>query len=131
MHFRQMVCEYSQKHGGTKVARRYPLNRMFIYSQLCKWDDSVRSLALKSRHSHTSPLKHIPEKLALIYDNYIKHSLYGLTELYVRLKELDYKRSFSKNISIFSCYGKKYYQITAIDECSCKRILKIAEEKNL
>ena len=30
----------------------------------------------------------------------------------------------------FSCYGKKYYQITAIDEYSSKRILKIVEEKS-
>ena len=30
----------------------------------------------------------------------------------------------------FPCYGQQYYQITAIDEYSCRRVLKIVKEKS-
>ena len=94
MRFRQRVCEYAKKHGVTKAARKYRLNRMFIYRQFDKWDGSVRSLALKPRTPKHRPFKHTPEELSLIYDNYIKHGLYGLAEVYVRSKEIGYTRSF-------------------------------------
>lgn len=31
---------------------------------------------------------------------------------------------------IFPCYGKRYYQITTIDEYSTKRVLEIVEERS-
>ena len=174
MVFRQRLCEYAKKKGVIKAARKYQTNRMFVYRQLKKWDGTVKSLSLRSRRPNTSPNKHTEEELHLISIMYLEHGLYGNAELYVRLKECGYNRSFGSmckqirakglkavkrkkksytkynNITgqyigdkvqidikyvpqeciMFPSYGKKYYQITAIDEYSRKRILEIVEEKN-
>ncbi len=174
MRFRQRLCEYALKYGKTKAASKYQVSRTFVYRQLKKYDGTVQSLALKSRKPHTSPNKHTEEELCLIERVYIEHGLYGMAEVYVRLKECGYNRSFGSmckqirkkglkpvkkakksytkydNITgeyigdkvqidikyvpqeciMFPSYGKRYYQITAIDEYSRKRILEIVEEKN-
>lgn len=174
MLFRQRLCEYAKKKGVIKAARKYQTNRMFVYRQLKKWDGTVKSLSLRSRRPKTFPNKHTEEELCLIERVYIEHGLYGNAELYVRLHELGYIRSFGSmciqirkkglkpvkkakksytkydNITgeyigdkvqidikyvpqeciMFPSYGKRYYQITAIDEYSRKRILEIVEEKN-
>lgn len=174
MRFRQRLCEYALKYGKTKAARKYQVSRTFVYRQLKKYDGTVQSLALKSRKPHTSPNKHTEEELCLIERVYIEHGLYGMAEVYVRLQELGYIRSFGSmcmqirkkglkavkrkkksytkynNITgqyigdkvqidikyvpqeciMFPSYGKRYYQITAIDEYSRKRVLEIVEEKS-
>ena len=56
MRFRQRLCEYAIKHGVTKVARRYYMNRQLVYRQLKKYDGSVRSLAMRSRKPHGSSI---------------------------------------------------------------------------
>lgn len=173
MRFRQRLCEYALKKGATKAARKYQVNRMFVYRHLKKYDGTVQSLSFKSRRPRTSPNKHSKEELDLIFNTYAEHGLYGNAEVYVRLLEIGYNRSFgsmcmqirkkglkSLNKSkksytryepitgqyigdkvqidikyvpqeciMFSSYGKKYYQITAIDEYSRMRILEIVEEK--
>ena len=174
MRFRQRLCEYALKYGKTKAARKYQVSRTFVYRQLKKYDGTVQSLALKSRKPHTSPNKHTEEELCLIERVYIEHGLYGMAEVYVRLHELGYIRSFGSmcmqirkkglkpvkkakksytkydNITgeyigdkvqidikyvpqeciMFPSYGKRYYQIKAIDEYSRKRVLEIVEEKS-
>ena len=94
MRFRQRLCEYAKKKGVTKAARKYQVNRQFVNRQLKKYDGTVQSLALKSRRPHNSPNKHTEEELKLIEQVYIEHGLYGMAEVYVRLQELGYKRSF-------------------------------------
>ena len=174
MRFRQRLCEYALKKGAMKAARKYQVNRMFVYRQLKKYDGTVQSLSFKSRRPRTSPNKHSKEELELISTMYATHGLYGMAEVYVKLLELGYKRSFGsicmqirnkcikslnkakksytryENITgqyigdkvqidikyvpqeciMFSSYGKKYYQITAIDEYSRMRVLEIVEEKS-
>ncbi len=174
MRFRQRLCEYALKKGATKAARKYQMNRMFVYRHLKKYDGTVQSLSFKSRRPRTSPNKHSKEELDLIFNTYAEHGLYGNAEVYVRLLEIGYNRSFgsmcmqirkkglkSLNKSkksytryepitgqyigdkvqidikyvpqeciMFSSYGKKYYQITAIDEYSRMRVLEIVEEKS-
>lgn len=174
MRFRQRLCEYALKKGVTKAARKYQVNRMFVYRQLSKYDGTVQSLSFKSRRPRNSPNKHSQEELELIFNTYAEHGLYGNAEVYVRLQELGYKRSFGsmckqirqqglkslnkskksytryENITgqyigekvqidikyvpqeciMFPSYGKRYYQITAIDEYSRMRVLEIVEEKS-
>ena len=174
MRFRQRLCEYALKKGVTKAARKYQVNRMFVYRQLSKYDGTVQSLSFKSRRPRNSPNKHSKEELDLIFNTYAEHGLYGNAEVYVRLQELGYKRSFGsmckqirnkglkslnkskksytryENITgqhigdkvqidikyvpqeciMFPSYGKRYYQITAIDEYSRMRVLEIVEEKS-
>ena len=151
----KQLCEYAKKYGKTKAARKYQVNRTFVYRQLNKYDGTVQSLALQSSKPHNSPNKHTEAELELIERVYIEHGLYGMAELYVRLKECGYNRSFGSmckynNITgqyigdkvqidikyvpqeciMFPSYGKRYYQITAIDEYSRKRVLEIVEEKS-
>ena len=38
MRFRQRLCEYALKKGATKAARKYQVNRMFVYRHLKKYD---------------------------------------------------------------------------------------------
>ncbi len=174
MRFRQRLCEYALKKGAMKAARKYQVNRMFVYRQLKKYDGTVQSLSFKSRRPRNSPNKHSKEELELISTMYATHGLYGMAEVYVKLLELGYKRSFGsmcmqirnkciKSLNkakksytryekitgqyigdkvqidikyvpqeciMFSSYGKKYYQITAIDEYSRMRVLEIVEEKS-
>lgn len=174
MRVRQMICEYSKKHGMTQAARKYQTNRMFVHRLLKRWDGSIQSLAFKSRRPHSHPNSHSSEELSLIMRMYEEHGLYGLAEVYVRSQDLGYSRSFGsmcrqikkyqinavrkrkpsylkydkvdgKHVGdklqidikyvpqeciMFNSYGKKYYQITAIDEYSRKRVLKIVEEKS-
>ena len=66
MRFRQCLCEYALKDGGTKAAKMYHTNRQSLYRQLEKYDGSVRSLALKSRNPHCSSNTHTEDELALI-----------------------------------------------------------------
>ena len=63
MKYRQRLCEYALKYGVTKAARRYHTYRQFVYRQLEKYDGTVRSLALKSRRSHTSLTSHTDDEL--------------------------------------------------------------------
>lgn len=174
MRYRQRLCEYAQKYGVTKAARRYHTNRQFVYRQLAKWDGSVRSLALRSRKPQHSPNAHTEEELELIRRMLKRNGIYGLAEVYVRCREKGYRRSFGSmcrqirrkgyrkpkvhkksytkydrmdgkypgdkvQIDIkyvptecirFPSYGQRYYQITAIDEYSRKRVLKIVKEKS-
>ena len=42
MRFRQAVIEYSNKHGVTKAAIRYHLNRQYIYRHAKRYDGTSR-----------------------------------------------------------------------------------------
>ena len=48
MRFRQAVIEYSNKHGVTKAAIRYHLNRQYIYRWRKRYDGTLQSLADRS-----------------------------------------------------------------------------------
>ena len=67
---------------------------MFVYRQLSKYDGTVQSLSFKSRRPRNSPNKHSKEELELIFNTYAEHGLYGNAEVYVRLLEIGYNRSF-------------------------------------
>lgn len=83
-----------QKNGVTQAARRYHINRQFVYRQLKKYDGTARSLALRSRRPLTSPHAYTEEELSLIQRMLQRNGLYGLAEVYVRCRIKGYTRSF-------------------------------------
>ena len=177
MRFRERIVKHALKYGVTKAAVRYKTNRMFIYRQLEKYDGTVGSLAFKSRRPKKHPNAHTKEELELIKKTNSRFARDGRAEVYVKLREKGYSRSFgsmcrqirlmkSKEVKVkrryksdtkyevikakfpgdrvqvdikyvpsycigFNSHGKRYYQITAIDEYSRKRILKIVDEKSV
>ncbi len=54
----------------------------------------LKVYALKSRRPLSSPTKHSELELELISTMYAANDLYGMTEVYVRLLEFGYNRSF-------------------------------------
>lgn len=177
MKFRERIVKHALKYGVTKAAVRYQTNRMFVYRQLEKYDGSVYSLAFKSRRPKKHPNQHTAEELELIKKTNSRFARDGRAEVYVKLREKGYTRSFGSmcrqirrmkskvvkskrryksdtkyeavkakfpgdrvQVDIkyvpgycigFNSHGKRYYQITAIDEYSRKRILKIVDEKSV
>ncbi|WP_243206837.1 helix-turn-helix domain-containing protein [Oribacterium sp. oral taxon 102] len=49
MRFRLSLIRYAQKHGVTKAAGRYRVNRQFIYRWMKRYDGSRESLSYRSR----------------------------------------------------------------------------------
>ena len=68
MRFRLSLIRYAQKHGVTKAAVRYRVNRQFIYRWMKRYDGSWESLSYRSRRPHSHPNQHTPEELKLISD---------------------------------------------------------------
>lgn len=174
MRYRKKMCEYAQKHGVTRAARRYHTNRKFVYRQLEKYDGTIKSLRLRSRKPNRHPNGHKQEELELIKQVKTRYGNDGLAEVYVQLKKRGYTRSYgsmikqlsklpkevkvkrkhdTKHIEVrgqypgdkvqidikyvqneclkFDTKEKRYYQITAIDEYSRKRVLEIVDEKSV
>ena len=53
MRYRQSLIEYSFKNGVTKAAIKYNTNRQYIYRWRKRYDGTLRSLADRSRRSHS------------------------------------------------------------------------------
>ena len=68
-------------------------------------------------------LKHGVTKAARRYHTYRQF-------VYRQLERYDGIKHVPQECIRFPSYGLRYYQITAIDECSRKRVLKIVEEKS-
>ena len=90
MRFRKKLCEFAIKNGVTRAARRYHTNRQFVYRQLEKYDETLKSLSLKSRKSHSHSNAHTKEELELIKKIYSRYKIDGLAEVYVQLKKRGY-----------------------------------------
>ena len=59
MRFRQALIKYSLKHGVTKAAIRYKVNRQYVYRWRKRYDGTLQSLADKS-HRPRSAAVHRP-----------------------------------------------------------------------
>ena len=93
MRFRQALIEYSFKHGVTKAAIRYKVNRQYVYRWLKRYDGTLQSLADKSHRPHHHPNQHTPEELKLIADMRKRNSNAGLVVFWVKLRQRGYSRS--------------------------------------
>ena len=155
LRFRKRVCEYAIKHGNNaEAARCYHTSRQQVQRWVKRFDGTIDSLRLYSRKPYSHPNQHTEEELVLIKRMHSRFKHEGLSQVYVEAKKRGYKHSYGsvcrqirchikeKKVQIdikyvpresldFSTQGKSYYQLTAIDEFSRKRILKIIDEKSV
>ncbi len=95
MKFRQAVIEYSFKHGVSKAAIRYNLNRQYIYRWRKRYDGSLQSLANRSHRPHHHPNQHTTEEIKLILDMRRRNPHTGLVVFWVKLRQRGYTRYIS------------------------------------
>ena len=95
MRFRQALILYSFKHGVTKAAIRYKVNRQYIYRWRKRYDGTLQSLADKSHRPHHHPNQHTPEELKLISDMRKRNPNAGLVVFWVKLRQRGYTRSIT------------------------------------
>ena len=93
MRFRQVLIEYSFKHGVTKAAIRYKVNRQYVYRWRKRYDGTLTSLADKSHKPHHHPNQHTADELKLITDMRRRNPDSGLVVFWVKLRQRGYTRS--------------------------------------
>ena len=95
MRFKQVVIEYSFKHGVTQAAIRYKTSRQNIYRWRQKYDGTVRSLADRSHRPHSHPNQHTEEEITLVRNMRRRNPHAGLVVFWVKLRQRGYTRSIS------------------------------------
>ena len=96
MRFRLSLIRYAQKHGVSKAAVRYRVNRQYVYRWKKRYDGSWESLRNRSRRPHNHPNQHTPAELKLISDMRRRNPDAGLVVFWVKLhaarvQALDYR----------------------------------------
>lgn len=95
MRFRQKVVEYAIKHNNNaKAARRYHTSRQQVWRWRKRYDGTPQSLANRSRRPYSHPNQHTQEELDLIRHKHRYHRHEGLAQVYRKLKEAGYTRSY-------------------------------------
>lgn len=95
MRFRHRVVKYAIKHNNNaKAARRYHTSRQQVWRWRRKYDGTVKSLANKSTRPHSHPNQHTKEELELIRYKHRYHRHEGLAQVYRKLKDAGYKRTY-------------------------------------
>lgn len=95
MRFRLSLIQYSEKHGVTKAAIHYKVNRQYVYRWKRRYDGSWDSLRDRSRRPHSHPNQHTPEELKLIKDMRRRNPHTGLVVFWVKLMQRGYTRSIT------------------------------------
>ena len=121
--FKQLVVEYSLKHGVTEAAKRYKQHRKTIYRWREKYDGTRKSLVNKSRRPHHHPNEHTAEEIRMIKKYKAHNKTDGLVVLWVKLHKRGYTRSitslyrvmqrmgiYKKTVSKKKTYEPKPYQ---------------------
>ena len=95
IHFRLSLIRYAEKHGVTKAALTYHVNRQYIYRWKNRFDGSPDSLRYRSRKPHSHPNQHTPAELKLIADMRRRNPHAGLVVFWVKLMQRGYSRSIA------------------------------------
>ncbi len=95
MRYKQVVIEYSFKHGVTNAAIRYKTSRQNIYRWRKKYDGTLRSLADRSHRPHSHPNQHTKEEIELVKNMRRRNPHAGLVVFWVKLRQRGYTRSIS------------------------------------
>ena len=90
--YKQTVIKYSYKHGVTKAAIKFRMNRRTIYRWRERYDGTLESLRNKSRRPNSHPSQHTEEEIKLIKDMKHKNKDTGLVVLWVKLRQRGYSR---------------------------------------
>ena len=95
MKYRQSLIKYATKYTVTKAARRYKVNRQYIYRWLNRYDGTLDSLQDQSRRPHHHPNEHTPSEIKLIKDMRKRNPKDGLVVFWVKLTQRGYTRHVS------------------------------------
>lgn len=104
---KQVVVEYSFKHGVTEAAIRYKTSRQNIYRWRKKYDGTVRSLADRSHRPHSHPNQHTEAEIKLVKDMRRRNPNDGLVVFWVKLRRRGYTRSISGLYKLLRRIGGK------------------------
>ncbi len=105
--FRQAVIKYAEKHGVTKAANRYDVNRQYIYRWKKRYDGTLESLTDRSHRPHHHPNEHTEDELKLITDMRKRNVHTGLVVFWVKLRQRGYKRSITGLYRVMRRMGLK------------------------
>lgn len=95
MRFRHRAVKYAIKYNNNaKAARRYHTSRQQVWRWRNKYDGTVQSLANRSTRPHSHPNQHTEEELELIKHKYRYHGHEGLAQVYRKLKDAGYTRTY-------------------------------------
>ena len=94
-HYRQSLILYAAKYGVTKAARRYKVNRQYIYRWKNRYDGTLSSLMDRSHRPNHHPNQHTDEELTLIRNMRRRNPNAGIVVLWVKLRQRGYTRSIS------------------------------------
>ena len=95
MQFRQSLLKYAEKHGVTKAAIRYNVNRQYVYRWKCRYNGDIQSLANRSHRPYHHPNQHTQAELNKIASFRRRNPHTGLVVLWVKLRRSGYKRSIT------------------------------------
>ena len=95
MRFRQSLLNYAEKHGVTKAAIKYNVNRQYICRWKRRYNGDIQSLANKSHRPHHHPNQHTEEELRQITNFRRRNPNTGLVVLWVKLRRSGYTRSIT------------------------------------
>lgn len=119
MRLRHRIVKYAIKYNNNaKAARRYHTSRQQVWRWRKKYDGTVYSLANRSTRPHSHPNQHTEEELELIKHKYRYHGHEGLAQVYRKLKDAGYKRTYDsmciqiRNMKLNKKKKKKSYPKT-------------------
>ena len=93
MKYKQSVIKFSYKYGVKNAAIKYNEWPKTIYRWRERYDGSIESLRDKSRRPHHHPNEHTEKEIKLIKDYKRNNKETGLVVLWVKLREVGYRRT--------------------------------------
>ena len=143
----QRAVEYAIKHNNnSKVAVKYKTSCQQIKYWKDRYDGTVQSLLPISRRPKSHPNQHTQEEIDLIMKKYRKFGYERRCQekaqkLHRRKKKVEQAKYPGERVHIdikyvpeeciqFGTCDQKQYQITALDEYTRKRVLRIVDEKS-
>ena len=105
MRFRLSLIHYAEKHGVTKAAIHYHVNRQYVYRWKNRYDGSWDSLRNLSTRPHSHPNQHTPQELKLIFDMRRRNPHTGLVVFWVKLMQRGYSRSITGLYRVLKRHG--------------------------
>lgn len=91
--FRQSVVLFSFRNSVLSAIRKFGVSRATVYRWRKMYDETLNSLAERSRRPHSHPNQHTSEELKLISDMRRRNPEAGLVVFWVKLMQCGYNRS--------------------------------------
>lgn len=125
MKYRESLIKFAKRYTVTQAARRYKVNRQYIYRWMKRYDGTLKSLQDKSRRPHSHPNAHTSSEIKLIKDMRRRNPKDGLVIFWVKLRQRGYCRHVSSLYRVMKRFDiplnqkkkrkykpKKYVQMT-------------------